>query len=39
GEDSQRMLEWFDLHLLGKQPAKPFTNGVSKLPSTTPTKK
>lgn len=39
GEDSQRMLEWFDLHLLGKQPARPFTNGVSKLPSTTQTKK
>ena len=39
GEDNARMAEWFDLHLLGKQPKKPFTNGVSKLPSTTPGKK
>ncbi|MEY4086320.1 MAG: hypothetical protein RLZZ405_508 [Verrucomicrobiota bacterium] len=39
GEDNARMAEWFDLHLLGKQPAKAFTNGVSKLPSTTPAKK
>lgn len=39
GEDNARMAEWFDLHLLGKQPAKAFTNGVSKLPSTTPGKK
>jgi len=33
------MAEWIDLHLLGKQPAKPFNNAVSKLPSTTPAKK
>ena len=39
GEDNLRMAQWFDLHLLGKQPATPFTNGVSKLPSTTPAKK
>lgn len=39
GEDSLRMLEWFDFHLLGKQPTRPFTNGVSRLPSTTQRKK
>ena len=39
GEDNARMAEWLDLHLLGKQPAKPFHNAVSKLPSTTPAKK
>jgi len=33
-EDTARMAEWFDLQLLGKQPAKPFTYGVSTLPST-----
>ena len=39
GEDNLRMAEWFNLHLLGQQPAKPFNNSVSKLPSTTPAKK
>ena len=39
GEDNVRMAEWFNLHLLGQQPAKPFNNAVSKLPSTTPVKK
>jgi len=34
GEDNARMVEWFDLHLLGKQPAKAFTFGVSSAPST-----
>ena len=34
GEDNVRMAEWFDLQLLGKQPAKPFTFGTSTLPST-----
>lgn len=33
-EDNARMAEWFDLQLLGKQPAKPFTLGTSTLPST-----
>jgi len=33
-EDTARMVEWFDLQLLGKQPAKPFTFGVSSGPST-----
>jgi acetyl esterase/lipase len=37
-EDTARMIEWFDLQLLGKQPAKPFTYGISTLPST-PVKK
>lgn len=37
-EDTARMAEWFDLQLLGKQPAKPFTLGISSLPST-PVKK
>jgi len=32
--DTDRMAEWFDLHLLGKQPAQPFGFGVSSLPST-----
>ena len=32
--DTDRMGEWFDLHLLGKQPARPFGFGVSSLPST-----
>lgn len=27
------MVEWFDLQLLGKQRAKPFTLNVSSLPS------
>jgi acetyl esterase/lipase len=39
GEDNARMVEWTNLHLLGKQPATPFNNSVSKLPSTTPAKK
>ena len=39
GEDNARMAEWFNLHLLGQQPAKPFNNSVSKLPSTTAVKK
>ncbi len=34
GEDTARMVEWFDLHLLGKQPAKAFTFGVSSVAST-----
>lgn len=29
-EDTPRMAEWFDLHLLGKQPAKPFTYGMER---------
>jgi acetyl esterase/lipase len=33
-EDTARMTEWFDLQLLGKQPARPFTLDVSSLPST-----
>ncbi|CAN5786270.1 alpha/beta hydrolase [soil metagenome] len=33
-EDTARMVEWFDLQLLGKQPVKPFTYGISSLPST-----
>ncbi len=37
-DDTARMREWFDLQLLGKQPEKPFTFGVSSLPST-PVKK
>ena len=37
-DDTVRMREWFDLQLLGKQPEKPFTFGVSSLPST-PVKK
>jgi len=32
--DTERMSEWFDLQLLGKQPAKAFTLDVSSLPST-----
>jgi acetyl esterase/lipase len=38
GEDTARMTEWFDLQLLGKQPVKPFTLGISSAPST-PAKK
>jgi len=38
GEDNERMVGWFDLHLLGKQPAKAFTYTVSFAPST-PVKK
>jgi acetyl esterase/lipase len=37
-EDMARMIEWFDLQLLGKQPAKPFGQGVQSGPST-PVKK
>jgi acetyl esterase/lipase len=37
-EDTARMSEWFDAQLLGKQPAKAFTYGVSSAPST-PVKK
>ena len=33
-EDTARMAEWFDLQLLGKQPERPFTFGISSLPST-----
>lgn len=33
-QDTERMTEWFDLQLLGKQPAKAFTLDVSSLPST-----
>jgi hypothetical protein len=32
-QDTERMAEWFDLQLLGKQPAKSFTLNVSSLPS------
>ena len=39
GEDNARMTEWFNLHLLGQQPAKAFNNAVSAAPSTTPAKK
>jgi acetyl esterase/lipase len=38
GEDNARMIEWFDLQLLGKQPAKPFPFAISSAPST-PAKK
>ena len=37
-QDTERMVEWFDQQLLGKQPAKPFTLNISSLPST-PVKK
>ena len=33
-QDTERMIEWFDLQLLGKQPAKAFMLDVSSLPST-----
>jgi len=39
GEDSVRMAQWFDAHLLGKQPAQPFKYGISALPSTPAPKK
>jgi hypothetical protein len=38
-QDTERMVEWFDLQLLGKQPEKPFTLNVSSLPSTPVVKK
>lgn len=38
GEDNARMIEWFDLQLLGKQPAKPFPFAISSAPGT-PAKK
>ena len=38
-EDVNRMAEWFDLQLLGKQPAKPFNFDQSSLPSTPVAKK
>jgi acetyl esterase/lipase len=38
-EDTRRMAEWFDLQLLGKQPAKPFNFDLSSLPSTPVAKK
>lgn len=38
-DDSARMAQWFDLQLLGKQPAQPFSYGVSALPSTPVPKK
>jgi acetyl esterase/lipase len=37
-DDTLRMREWFDLQLLGKQPANPFAFGVTPMPST-PVKK
>ena len=37
-EDDARMVEWFDLHLLGRAPARPFANATESLPSTTPKK-
>ena len=33
-QDTGRMVEWFNLQLLGKPPAKAFTFDVSSLPST-----
>jgi len=33
-EVTARMGEWFDQQLLGKQPERPFTFGISSLPST-----
>ena len=39
GEDNVRMAEWFELQLLGKQPAKPFNLDQSTLPSTPAPKK
>ncbi len=38
-DDTARMAEWFDTQLLAKQPTKPFTYGVSSLPSTPVPKK
>jgi acetyl esterase/lipase len=38
GQDTARMVEWFDLQLLGKQPTQPFHLGVTSGPST-PVKK
>lgn len=32
-EDTRRMAEWFDLHLLGKKPTVPFQRGIVSLPS------
>ncbi|MDB6152198.1 MAG: Esterase [Chthoniobacteraceae bacterium] len=34
GDDTARMTQWFDLELLGKQPATPFTFNISSAPST-----
>jgi acetyl esterase/lipase len=33
-DDNERMREWFDLHLLGKQPKVPFTFGSTNHPGT-----
>ena len=33
-QDTERMVDWFNLQLLGKQPAKAFTLDVSSFPST-----
>ena len=38
-DDNVRMAEWFSLHLLGQQPAKPFNFDISSLPSTPVPKK
>jgi len=38
-DDNVRMAEWFSLHLLGQQPAKPFNFDISSLPSTPTPKK
>ena len=38
-DDNVRMAEWFSLHLLGQQPAKPFNFAISSLPSTAVPKK
>jgi acetyl esterase/lipase len=38
-DDNARMAEWFSLHLLGQQPAKPFNFDISSLPSTPAPKK
>lgn len=38
-DDISRMAQWFDLHLLGKQPSQPFNFAVSSLPSTPTAKK
>ncbi len=38
-EDGARMKEWFDLHLLAREPARPFTFTLSSAPSTPAKKK
>lgn len=36
GQDTARIKEWFDLHLLGRAPSQPFSFAISKLPGTAP---